>query len=91
MTPQPYTLQATKEFGREGDMYLPQGREHQLLIQYQTVSPENIHRSNIIQNKQVVFVYTEIYITHVMVINELGAINLERSKKGEFGRRKGKI
>lgn len=34
---------------------LPQGKAHQLVIQYQMASPENTHASNIIQTEQVIF------------------------------------
>jgi hypothetical protein len=41
---------------------LPWKITHQLVIQCQFVSPENIHISNIIQAEQVVLMYLEIYI-----------------------------
>ena len=40
-------LQATKECW-EQELQFPQGRAHQLVIQYQMASPENIYTSNTI-------------------------------------------
>lgn len=53
-------------------------KRHQVVIQYQMVSPEDIHGSNIIQTKQVTFrniyniylyVYAYTYL-HAITINE---------------------
>lgn len=41
---------------------LNQGRVHQWIIQYQKVSPENIHKSNIVKTEQVAFMYLTIYM-----------------------------
>ena len=55
---QPYTKNyrplRDAESGRNS---LPQGRAHQLVIQYQMVSLENRHTHNIIQAEQGVFMY----------------------------------
>ena len=44
---------------------LPQGRAHELAVQLQMVSPENMHPTSIIQTEQVIFrdhLYKHIYI-----------------------------
>ena len=51
---------------------LPQGRAHQLIIQHQIVIPENIHRNNIIQTKQLIF--RNIHVcTHTYAYNAINA------------------
>lgn len=53
-------LQAVKESGNERNS-LPQGRAHHLATQYQMVGPENTHANNIVQNKDIIYVYTHIH------------------------------
>lgn len=44
MRPQPYTRNDRQLRNAEnGRIHLPQGREHQFIIQYQMINPENIH------------------------------------------------
>lgn len=47
-------LQATKDADSRRDSP-PQGRAHQLVIQYPMASPENIHASSSTQTEQVIF------------------------------------
>ena len=47
----------------------PQGRAHQLVIQYQMVNPENIHTSSIIQTAQVISMNISEY-TYMHTISE---------------------
>jgi hypothetical protein len=71
---------------------LPQGRKHQLVFQYQMVSPENIHTNNIIQTV-CICIYTCMHAcicthTHQKVMKG-EAMNLkERGYMGGMGRRK---
>ena len=66
MGPQPYTKNHTQVRKAESRRnYLPQGRAHQFVIQYQMLLSENVHTSYITQTVQVVFdiiyVYTYAY------------------------------
>ena len=47
-------LEATEK-SWEWSKVFPRQRAHQMIVQWQTVIPENIHTSNIIQNEQVIF------------------------------------
>lgn len=51
--PQPYRKNYEKL--KVGGNSLPQGRVHQLVIQFQMVSPENTHTTNIIMTEKVIF------------------------------------
>ena len=60
MRPQPYTRNyRDAESGRN---HPPQGRAHQLVIQYQMVSPENIHQGNLTLSEKVALTYLGIYM-----------------------------
>ena len=57
-----------------GEIVFPKRRAHWLVIQYQMISPENIHTSNIAKTEQIIlrniFVYIYIYIythTHIHI------------------------
>ena len=75
--PQPYTKTHSQlrnaESGRDS---LPQERTHGLVVQYQTVSPESTHRSNITQSRLYlgIFIYTPTYM-HVTATNEKKVMN----------------
>ena len=47
-----------------------QGRSHQLFIQYQMVSPEDICASHIKQTEKVVFMYLGIYMWQQLIKEE---------------------
>lgn len=58
-------LQAPRKTG-SGKCGLPQGREHHFLVGCQMVSPESIHKSNIMQTGKVLFRNIYVYIcTHM--------------------------
>lgn len=64
-----------------------------MVIQYQMVSSENIHVSNIIQTEQVISRNIYIYIMHLTSIVEKKAMDLTQKQgtiMGGLGRRKGK-
>lgn len=57
-----------KTMGSGGDSH-PQGRTCHLDNQYQTVSPENIHRSNIIQTDHNMYINMHITTSNVKKVN----------------------
>lgn len=71
-----------------------QTRAHQLMVQGQIESPENIHKNNIIWTSVIhrsIFTYMNTHM-HIITRKE-GTVNLKESGKGHmgvFGRRKGK-
>lgn len=79
--PQPYTERNRKAGSRRGG--LPQGRTHQLVVQGQVVSPEDIHISNI-WTQQVLFrnVYACTHV-HTGIIGEEEALKVKENWEGE--------
>lgn len=72
-----------------GKNSFPQGRAHQLAIQYQMVSLESICTSHIIQTEQVVFetMHTYKYINmHITIINFKEGHEFGREKYGVYRR-----
>lgn len=66
-----------------------QGRAYCLVIQYQLISPENIHASNITKTEQLLF--QNIFIFHAIKINQRRDHRFEREQGGciwEFAGRK---
>jgi hypothetical protein len=64
-----------------------------MIIQYQIISPENIHASNILQTEQVIHknIYVHVHV-HETAIKENETMNLKEGKEGYmrgFGGRKG--
>ena len=84
--PQPYT-KLNKKLGLGED--LSQRRAHQLVVQYQSVIPENIHTNNVIYTYQVIF--RNIYV-HVCIhsINKKRSHGFERKSDGVYGQVAGK-
>lgn len=71
---------------------IPQGTAHQLVMQYEVVSPKNIHMSNIILTEQIIFrnMCVQAYTyTHVTIIKK-GAMSLKENKKEYMGGTAGK-
>ena len=68
-----------------GEIVSPQGEAQQLVSQ--TVSPEHMHSCNIL-TKQVIFIYTCLYIYACATTNEEIDRGFERGQEG-FGRKKG--
>ena len=62
MRPQPYA-KSYRQLQKAGSARggLPQRRAHQLVVQCQMVSPENIQKSNTTQTSQVIFWNTPVY------------------------------
>lgn len=52
---QPYTKDYSSLGNAESGRNRPQGRAHQLVSQYQTVTPEDMHTSDTIQTEQIAF------------------------------------
>lgn len=79
--PQPYTELYRKAGSRRGG--LPQGRTHQLVVQGQVVSPEDIHISNI-WTQQVLFrnIYACTHL-HTGIIGEKEALKVKENWEGE--------
>ena len=67
---------------------LPQEGAHQLVVQYQTVNPENIQTNDTILMHQDIFrIYMNIHINmHVTTINEKEIVNLKDSKGRVYGK-----
>lgn len=61
MTPQPYTKDCRQLRKAESRRSFPQGRAQQLVTQYQIVSQENIHISNIKGIEQVIVTILYLY------------------------------
>lgn len=57
-----------------------QGRAHQMITQYQVLSPENTHTNSVIQTEQVAFTHT-----HTTTMKK-EVMNLRGNKKGYIGR-----
>lgn len=67
---------------------LPQGREHQLLMKYQIIIPENIHAINISQGEQGVLMLLKLYVftcKHVTTVNERRGHVFERESRVVYG------
>jgi hypothetical protein len=86
--PQPYTksYRQLRDAEHRRDS-LSQGRTHPLLIQYQMVSPENKHTSNIIQTEEFIFrnIYMYLHI-HICMKQQKGH-GFDRESKEGFKKR----
>ena len=78
MRPQLYTNYKQLRNAKSQRTSLPQRQAYQPVIQYQMVSPENIHKSNIIQADQAVFMYLGTH-KHKM---KTETMNLKERKEG---------
>ena len=79
-------LQATEESWEQ--KWLVPGRAHQLIVQCQMVSPENICMSNTIQTVPVILrnIYVCAYTyMHAITVSEKEVVNLKEIKE-EYGR-----
>lgn len=67
-----------------------QGRTHQLALQYQMASLENIPTSNIIQSEQVAFMHLEIYMSIQKLLKNRGhEFESKKVSMRKFGGKKG--
>lgn len=66
-----------------GEIVFPQGRTHQLFIQNQVISHDNMHANSLLKPEQValrnIHVYTDM---HVIIINEKIGHRFEREQGG---------
>lgn len=83
--PQPYTKNDRQLRDSEsGSSSLLQGIAHQLVVQFQKLSHENVYTSNIIQTRQVIFRNSYAYThMHVTIIIEKRGQRFGRVKKKE--------
>lgn len=68
---------------------IPQGKAHQLVVQCQIVSNENIHACIIIWTEQVMFWHMHVHIhicMHAVTIHVKEVINFKESSEGVHGR-----